>query len=226
MTVTEDGHRRSVVQATPDGLILEQIQPLTLTYQLVLPTGAGTVSGGCAAAGRESDLCEFCWRPMPLSYSAEERRRLGVPIGQGGPMKRLLVGAACVVAALVGVQGIGWAAPTNGHNTETLVVQCADDTVRVIIKPDGGASGWDVNAQRELTGIRYFSTALAGRFYPGELTTEPTDVDPIFTIATDWGNRTGHGASLSCSGTETFTAGGQVFTGFFDLTVTQQDKGN
>ena len=139
---------------------------------------------------------------------------------------RLLVGAACVVAALIGVQGMGWAAPINGHNTETLVVQCEDDTVRVIIKPDGGASGWDVDAQRELTGVRYFSTALAGRFYLGELTTEPTDVDPIFTIAKEWGNRTGHEGSVSCSASETFTANGQVLTGFFDLTVTQQDKGN
>jgi hypothetical protein len=141
-------------------------------------------------------------------------------------MKKLLVGAACMAAALIGVQGMGWAAPTNGHNTETLVVQCEDDTVRVIIKPDGGASGWDVDAQRDLTGVRYFSTALAGRFYLGELTTEPTDVDPIFTITTEWGNRTGHEGSVSCSATETFTADGQVLTGFFDLTVTQQDKGN
>lgn len=141
-------------------------------------------------------------------------------------MKKLLMGTACVAAALIGGQGTGWAAPTNGHNTETLVVQCEDNTVRVIVKPDGGATGWDVDAQRELTGVRYFSTALDGRFYPGELTTEPTDVDPIFTIATDWGNRTGHGDRLSCSGSETFSAEGQVFTGFFDLTVTQQDKGN
>jgi hypothetical protein len=49
VTVTEDGHRRSVVQATPDGLILEQIQPLTLSYELVLPNEAGTITGGCAA---------------------------------------------------------------------------------------------------------------------------------------------------------------------------------
>jgi hypothetical protein len=139
---------------------------------------------------------------------------------------RLLVGAACVAAALMGMQSMGWAAPINGHNTETLVVQCEDDTVRVIIKPDGGASGWDVDAQRELTGVRYFSTALAGRFYLGELTTEPTDVDPIFAIAQEWGNRTGHEGSVSCSASETFTADGQVLTGFFDLTVTQQDKGN
>jgi hypothetical protein len=146
--------------------------------------------------------------------------------GQGDPMKRLLVGGACVVAALIGGQGAGWAAPTNGHNTETLVVHCADNTVRVIIKPDGGASSWDVNAERELTGVRYFSTALAGRFYLGDLTTEPTDVDPIFVSATEWGNRTGHEGSVSCSGSETFTTDGQVFTGFFELTVTQQDKGN
>jgi hypothetical protein len=49
VTVTEDGHRRSVVQATPDGLVLEQIQPLTLSYELVLPNQAGTITGGCAA---------------------------------------------------------------------------------------------------------------------------------------------------------------------------------
>ena len=49
VTVTENGHRRSVVQATPDGLILEQIQPLTLNYELVLPNEAGTITGGCAA---------------------------------------------------------------------------------------------------------------------------------------------------------------------------------
>ena len=48
-TLTEDGHSRTVVDATPDGLILERIQPLTLTYELVLPGGAGTVSGTCAA---------------------------------------------------------------------------------------------------------------------------------------------------------------------------------
>jgi hypothetical protein len=49
VTVSEDGHRRSVVQATPDGLILEQIQPLTLSYELVLPNEAGTITSGCAA---------------------------------------------------------------------------------------------------------------------------------------------------------------------------------
>jgi hypothetical protein len=49
VTVTENGRRRSVVQATPDGLILEQIQPLALNYELVLPNQAGTIAGGCAA---------------------------------------------------------------------------------------------------------------------------------------------------------------------------------
>ena len=49
VTVTEDGHRRSVVEAGPDGLILEQIQPLDLSYELVLPNEAGTITGGCAA---------------------------------------------------------------------------------------------------------------------------------------------------------------------------------
>jgi hypothetical protein len=143
-------------------------------------------------------------------------------------MKRLLAGAACVAAILIGVvPGTGWAAPINGHNTETLVFHCADNTVRVEIKPDSGASGWDVDAQQELTGVRYFLTSLAGRFYPGELTTEPTDVDPVFTTATEWGNRTGHEETVSCSGAETFTTeDGQVLTGFFDVTLTQQDKGN
>jgi hypothetical protein len=49
VTVTENGHRRSIVQTTPDGLILEQIQPLRLSYELVLPNQAGTITGGCAA---------------------------------------------------------------------------------------------------------------------------------------------------------------------------------
>ena len=49
VTVIENGHRRSVVQATPDGLVLEQIQPLTLSYELVLPNETGTITGGCAA---------------------------------------------------------------------------------------------------------------------------------------------------------------------------------
>lgn len=141
-------------------------------------------------------------------------------------MKRLLAVAACV-AILTGVSGTGWAAPINGHNTETLVFQCADDTVRVVIKPDSGASGWDVDAQQDLTGVRYFTTSLDGRFYLGELTTKPTDVDPVFTVASQWGNRTGHEQTVSCSSTETFaTEDGQVLTGFFDVTVTQQDKGN
>lgn len=48
-TLTPDGHSRSVVRATSDGLILEQIQPLTLAYELALPGGNGTVTGGCAA---------------------------------------------------------------------------------------------------------------------------------------------------------------------------------
>ncbi len=121
----------------------------------------------------------------------------------------------------------GWAAPSNGHNTETLVFQCADDTVTVrIIKPDSGASGWDVDIQGQLTGVRYFVTSLNGRFYLGELTTEPTDVDPLFTTAKDWGNRTGHEETIQCVATETFGEGTQVFTGFFDLTATQQEKGN
>jgi hypothetical protein len=46
---TESGHRRSEVNATPDGLILEQIQPVSLSYHLDLPAGMGTVSGQCAA---------------------------------------------------------------------------------------------------------------------------------------------------------------------------------
>jgi hypothetical protein len=113
------------------------------------------------------------------------------------------------------------------ENTEILVFECADATVRVILKPDSGASGWDVDAQRELTGVRYFSTALDGRFYLGALTAEPTDVDPIFTTATEWGNRTGHEATVSCSATETLsTDDGQTLTGFFDFTATRQDKGN
>jgi hypothetical protein len=48
-TLTEDGHSRTVVEATPNGPILERIQPLTLSYDLVLPVGTGTVSGTCAA---------------------------------------------------------------------------------------------------------------------------------------------------------------------------------
>ena len=50
VTVTENGHRRSVVQATPDGLILEQIQPLTLGYKLVLPNEAGRSRRMCGEA--------------------------------------------------------------------------------------------------------------------------------------------------------------------------------
>lgn len=46
VTVTEDGQRRSLVQATPDGLILEQIQPLALTYELVSPGEAGRSRAG------------------------------------------------------------------------------------------------------------------------------------------------------------------------------------
>jgi hypothetical protein len=141
-------------------------------------------------------------------------------------MKKLLASAACVTALLTGLAGTGWAAPINGHNTETLVLECADDTVRVVIKPDGGASGWDVDAQQELTGVRYFASSLDARFYFGVLTTEPTDVEPVFAVAKEWGKRTGHEGTVSCSATETFTADTQVFTGFFDLTVTQQDKGN
>jgi hypothetical protein len=142
-------------------------------------------------------------------------------------MKKLLACAACVVAMLTGVAGTGWAAPTHGRNTETLVFECADDTVRVVIKPDGSASGWEVDAQGGLTGIRFFATSLDARFYLGELSTEPTDVDPVFTVANQWGNRTGHGETLVCSSTETFTTeDGQLLTGFFDVTVTQQDKGN
>jgi hypothetical protein len=45
------------------------------------------------------------------------------------------------------------AAPIHGQNTQTLVLHCADDTVRVVIKPNSGASGWDVDAQSQLTGI-------------------------------------------------------------------------
>ena len=87
--------------------------------------------------------------------------------------------------------------------------------------------GWDVDTQRELTGIRYFSTALDGLFYLGALTTEPTDVDPVFTTTKEWGNRTGHEATVSCSATKTFsTEDGQTLTGFFDFTATQRGQGN
>jgi hypothetical protein len=61
VTLTEDGHRRSEVQATPDGLILEQSQPVTLSYELVLPGGAGTITGGCAA---ESVLTRTAVEPV------------------------------------------------------------------------------------------------------------------------------------------------------------------
>jgi hypothetical protein len=87
-------------------------------------------------------------------------------------LRRLIILLAVVASGLIAATSSS-AAPTNGQNSETLVFECADATVRVIIKPDGGASGWDVDAQRELTGIRYFSTALDGRFYLGALTTEP-----------------------------------------------------
>ena len=140
-------------------------------------------------------------------------------------MKKALTGAACVMAVVTLVQGTGWAAPINGPNTETIAIHCVNDGVRVIIKPDSGASGWEIDAQGELTGVRYFVTSLNGRFYLGELTTEPTGVDPLFTTASQRGNHTGHEATLMCSGTETFIEEGQSFTGFFDLIVTRQDKG-
>jgi hypothetical protein len=49
VTLAEDGHSRTMVEATPDGLVLAQIQPLTLAYQVGLPGDAGVVSGSCAA---------------------------------------------------------------------------------------------------------------------------------------------------------------------------------
>jgi len=58
------------------------------------------------------------------------------------------------------------------------------------------------------------------------LDTEPTDVDPVFMIANDWANRAGHDETVMCSTSETFAGETEVLTGFFDLTVTQQDKGN
>jgi hypothetical protein len=61
VTLTEFGHRRSEVQATPDGLILEQIQPTTLSYELVLPGGAGTITGVC---GAESVLIRTAVEPV------------------------------------------------------------------------------------------------------------------------------------------------------------------
>ena len=141
-------------------------------------------------------------------------------------LRRVIILLAVVASGLIAATSAS-AAPTKGQNTETLVFECADATVRVILKPDNGASGWDVDAQRELTGVRYFSTALDGRFYLGDLTTEPTDVDPLFTTAKEWGNRTGHEDTVSCSAKETFaTEDGQTLTGFFDFTATQQDKGN
>ena len=141
-------------------------------------------------------------------------------------LRRLIILLAVVASGLIAATSAS-AAPTKGQNTETLVFECADATVRVILKPDNGASGWDVDAQRELTGVRYFSTALDGRVYLGDLTTEPTDVDPLFTTAKEWGNRTGHEDTVSCSAKETFaTEDGQTLTGFFDFTATQQDKGN
>ena len=70
------------------------------------------------------------------------------------------------------------------------------------------------------------STAIDARFYLGELTEEPTDVDPVFTLTRELGDRTGHEATVSCSTTEIFTTVDQILTGFFDLTATAQDKGN
>lgn len=49
VTIAEDGRRRSAVQATPDGLVLEQVQPLSLRYELALPGQGGTVTGACSA---------------------------------------------------------------------------------------------------------------------------------------------------------------------------------
>jgi hypothetical protein len=139
-------------------------------------------------------------------------------------MRRNLAVVACAGALLAASQGVASAAPLNGHNTEDLVVECAGDTVRIITNP--GASGWEVDAERELTGVRYFITSADARFYEGELTTEPTGVDPVFAFAKEWGNRTGHEGTVSCTDSETFTEDGQTFTGFFDFTATRQEKGN
>lgn len=61
VTLTENGRSRSLVEATPDGLILERTQPLSLVYELVLPGGAGTVSNTCAA---ESVLTRVAVEPV------------------------------------------------------------------------------------------------------------------------------------------------------------------
>jgi hypothetical protein len=163
---------------------------------------------------------------MPPGYSAVERRLVGVPTGRMGFDEeasggRGVCGGGTDWCAERGVGGTDQR--TQHRNTRS---SCEDNTVRVVIKPDGGASGWDVDAQRELTGVRYFASSLDARFYFGELDTEPTDVDPVFTVAKEWGNRTGHEGTVVCSASETFIGETQVFTGFFDLTVTQQDKGN
>jgi hypothetical protein len=48
-TLTDVGHRRTAVTATPNGLVLAQVQPVTLAYEVALPEGAGTVTGSCSA---------------------------------------------------------------------------------------------------------------------------------------------------------------------------------
>lgn len=49
VTLTPDGHSRSEVDPTADGLVLQRIQPVTLAYDLGLPASTQTVSGECAA---------------------------------------------------------------------------------------------------------------------------------------------------------------------------------
>jgi hypothetical protein len=139
-------------------------------------------------------------------------------------MKKTLAAAALAAALLASVPSTAWAAPLKGNNTQEFLLQCAGDTVRVITT--SGAPAWEVDAQRELTGVKYFITSIDARFYGGDLATEPTGVDPVFAFAKEWGNRTGHEGLVACTFSEAFTEEGQTFTGFFDITATRQDKGN
>jgi hypothetical protein len=98
-----------------------------------------------------ADRPRICCLPMPPGYSAVERRLVGVPTGRMGFDEeasggRGVCGGGTDWCAERGVGGTDQR--TQHRNTRS---SCEDNTVRVVIKPDGGASGWDVDAQRELT---------------------------------------------------------------------------
>ena len=123
-------------------------------------------------------------------------------------MRRFILSGFLASAIVLGTAGTSGAAPTKGT---TLVLECGDASVTVVISPGLGIKSWGTD------GTTYQLKTYEVRIYKGEFTTEP-DIDPIFEFSHNYGNRNGQGEAMACS--DRFYVPDHNATGFEYVTVT------